>query len=167
MKKLILPFAALAVIACSDKKKDAIETAEPKNAITSSLDDAKWLIGKWQNVSDEGTLTETWMKESDSSYSAKTFFITGKDTAFSEFVRLVERNGNLVYIAQAAGQNDEKPVEFALTALEGGNFIFENPKHDYPNKIVYENYGDSIKARISGNKLGVESKEEFPMKKVK
>ena len=168
MKKITVSLAMLATIAaCSDKKKDAIETAEPKNAISAKLDDAKWLVGNWANVSEEGTLTETWKRESDSSYSAKTYFITGKDTSFSESVRLVERNGNLIYIAQASGQNDEKPVEFALTALEGGNMIFENPKHDYPNMIVYENYGDSIKARISGNKLGVKTKEEFPMKKVK
>ena len=167
MKKITVLIAVLSLIACSDKKKDAIETAEPKNAVTVKPEEANWLLGNWQNVTKEGTLTETWTRESDSSLAAETFFITGKDTSFSESVKLVNRNGNLIYIAKTNGQNDDKPVEFALTSTNNNTLVFENPKHDYPNKIVYENFGDSLKATITGHKAGVASKEEFPMKKVK
>lgn len=167
MKHFTLTLVALALFGCSDKKNETATVAENKASVASDLDDAKWLLGKWQDVSQEGTLTETWTPESDSSYAATSFFITGKDTAFAETVRLSHRDGNLIYIVTTKGQNDEKPVEFALTSVSKKQLVFENPKHDYPAKITYENYGDSMKAWISGKKLGVEMKEEFPMKKVK
>ncbi|NUY82487.1 hypothetical protein HUK80_16395 [Flavobacterium sp. MAH-1] len=167
MKKITLTLMTLAILGCSDKKKETEPASEAKTSVASNLDDAKWLLGKWQDVSEEGTLTETWTPESDSSYAATSFFITGKDTAFAETVRLSHRDGNLIYIVTTKSQNDEKPVEFALTSVSDKQLVFENPKHDYPTKITYENYGDSMKAWISGKKLGVENKEEFPMKKVK
>lgn len=164
MKKMIVALAAFTLASCADKKNDATTKV---NSAKAELSDAQWLLGRWENQSEEGIMTETWTRESDSSFAAKTYFITDGDTAFSESVRLVGRNGSLVYIAKAMGQNDDKPVEFGLTAADGKTMTFENPAHDYPEKIVYENYGDSLKAWISGHKLGVESKEEFPLKKVK
>lgn len=158
--------AALTLFACSDKKKET-ETALPKTDIASTLGDAEWLIGTWQDLSEEGTLTETWTATADSSFTGKTTFVAGKDTVFSETIQLAQRNGNLVYIVTAKGQNDEKPVEFPLISVSEKQMVFENPRHDYPTKIVYENYGDSLKAWISGKKMGVEMKEEFPMKRVK
>ncbi len=168
MKKITLFFIAIVTISCSNKKQETSETTEVKTENASPLESAKWLVGEWKDVSKEGTLTETWTSESDSSLQARTFFITPKnETVFSEKVRLVSRNGNLIYIAQAYGQNGDKPIEFAMTKNDSKEMVFENPKHDYPTKIVYENYGDSLKATISGREKGVEKKEEFPMKKVK
>jgi hypothetical protein len=55
-------------------------------------------------------------------------------TAF-EYLRVVERNGGLVHVAQPGGA---PPTEFVLTALEGTRAVFENPRHDSPQRIVYE-----------------------------
>jgi len=166
MKNLALFIVMLTLFSCSEKKKDAIETAEPKNAITAGLEEANWLLGKWEHTSDQGTMTEIWKQDSDTAYTAKSFVIKNKDTLFSESVRLVRRDENLVYIVKTNDGKESKPVEFALTSLQDNMLTFENPKHDFPDKIVYENFGDSLKAVISGHKVGVEAKEEFPMKKV-
>lgn len=46
--------------------------------------------------------------------------------------------------------------------------MFENPKHDFPNKIIYKKItSDSIFAQIFGNENGVKKFENFPMKRVK
>lgn len=165
MKKITLFLAAIAIVSCSDKKKET-ETANTE-AVKNTLDQAKWLIGTWQDVSKEGTLTETWKPETDSSFTGKTIFLAGKDTAFTENIKLVSRKESLVYITAVSDQNDGKAIEFALTSANEKQLVFENPKHDYPTKITYNNYGDSIVATISGKKLGVDMKEDFSMQKVK
>ncbi|RZJ69077.1 DUF6265 family protein [Flavobacterium sp.] len=153
MKKITLFFVLTILASCSDK---------------ANLTDANWLVGNWKQKLKGAEMTETWSVESDSALIAKSFVITTEnDTVFAEHVRLVQRHGNLIYIVTAIGQNDDKPVEFALTSKSDKRFVFENPEHDYPSKIVYENYGDSLKATISGLKDGAEMSEDFPMKKVK
>lgn len=59
---------------------------------------------------------------------------SGTMTSF-EFLRIVERNGGLVYIAQPGGG---PATEFVLTELTATRALFENPGHDYPKRIVYE-----------------------------
>jgi hypothetical protein len=58
----------------------------------------------------------------------------GKMTSF-EFLRIVEREGGLVYIAQPGGGS---PTEFVLTEISETRALFENPKNEYPKRIVYE-----------------------------
>jgi hypothetical protein len=52
-----------------------------------------------------------------------------------EFLRVVERDGGLVYIAQPGGKS---PTEFVLVTLSGTRAVFDNPRNDYPKRIVYE-----------------------------
>ena len=52
-----------------------------------------------------------------------------------EYLRIVERDGGLVYFAQPGGR---PPTEFMLTDLSGKRAVFVNPRHDYPQRIVYE-----------------------------
>jgi hypothetical protein len=58
----------------------------------------------------------------------------GKMSAF-EYLRIVERDGGLIYIAQPGGA---PPTEFVLTELTATRSVFDNPRHDYPKRIVYE-----------------------------
>ena len=58
----------------------------------------------------------------------------GKMVGF-EYLRIVERDGGLVYIAQPGGA---PPTEFVLTKLGTTRAVFENPRHDFPQRIVYE-----------------------------
>lgn len=58
----------------------------------------------------------------------------GKMVGF-EFLRIVERDGGLVYVAQPGGS---APTEFVLTEIGERRAVFVNPRHDYPQRIVYE-----------------------------
>ena len=65
-----------------------------------------------------------------------------------EFLRIVERDGSLVYIAQPNGR---PPTEFALTRIGADSATFENPSHDFPKMIRYTRRPDgSLEARVSG-----------------
>jgi hypothetical protein len=52
-----------------------------------------------------------------------------------EFLRIIERDGTLVYVAQPNGR--APATEFTLTRISKTEALFENPAHDYPKQIRY------------------------------
>lgn len=157
MKKLILSLATLSIIACQNKSEKKFD----------ELEKMSWLVGEWENKMPDGVLTETWTKANDSSYTGKTLFIKDKDTLHSEDIVLTQKGETLLYIPTVKGQNDNKPVEFKITESKTENeFAFENPAHDYPQKIVYKKVSDTnLVATISGKQQGKPTSESYPMSK--
>jgi len=132
------------------------------------MDKLKWLIGNWEINTPEGNYYESWKVINDSVYSGASYFISGKDTLSAETVSLEEREGELLYIPMVRDQNEGKPVTFRLTSSAEETYIFENPGHDFPQKISYRQLSaDSLLAEVSGLVKGSERKEEFPMKRSK
>ena len=148
----------------SCKKETSIEKQEKSYA---ELKKANWLLGRWENNSSEGTLSESWKKLNDSTFYGESYFVIEYDTVFAETIQLEERNGKLSYIVTVPNQNEEKPVSFELTKNLQHQLIFENPNHDFPSKIIYNQVGtDSLIAEISGMKEGKLKSEFFKMKKI-
>lgn len=155
-----------AFISCQKKENTETITQEPISKTFAQIEKASWLIGEWGNTSKEGILTETWTKENDSTFLGKTYFITGKDTAFTESIQLMQKEDQLLYIPTVSDQNEGKPVSFILTTSSENQLVFENKEHDFPQKITYNKItNDSIVAEIYGIKDEIESKETYPMKK--
>ena len=64
-----------------------------------------------------------------------------------EFLRIVERDGGLVYVAQPNGR---PPTDFVLTEVTADSATFENPAHDFPKMIRYAKRADgALEARVS------------------
>jgi hypothetical protein len=126
-----------------------------------------WLIGQWENKTPEGYLTETWTKDNDSTFLGQSYFIVKeKDTVHFESIVLMQVNDDLIYQPIVKGQNEDQPVDFKLTSDAEDSFTFENPKHDYPQKITYKKSNDkSLTATISGLQQGKQSSESYPMTK--
>jgi hypothetical protein len=110
---------------------------ETKSKEISAIENANWLIGKWQHISSEGILTETWEKLNDSTYAGKSFFVIGNDTVSSETIRLEQHGKTLLYIPTVNNQNNEQPISFVQTSSSTKQMIFENQKHDFPQLISY------------------------------
>lgn len=146
----------LAIVSCKNT-----ETTE-KDKIKS----ASWLLGKWDAKTADGTLSENWKKVNDSTFQGESFFIKDKDTLHSESILLQQKGDELFYNATVKGQNDNKAVPFKLMTGNEKQLAFENPKHDYPQKITYDLINkDSLTASISGIQLGKPSSEKFGLKK--
>ena len=129
---------------------------------------SEWLIGQWENTSEEGILTENWIKSNDSTLTAESFFIKGKDTLHFETIRLVEKKGELVYETIIKGQNNDKPILFPLISETENKLVFENLQNDYPQKIKYQHHSKSvITIAISGTQAKKVVSEQFKMAKVK
>lgn len=169
MKKITFILAAVTLVACNQKKESSLQIGEPQEIVTKSYDQLEkvsWMLGEWGNTSAEGSLTETWTKSNDSTYTGKTVFVAGKDTMFTETIEIVQDKNELFYNTAVSNQNEGKAVSFKGSAVTETQVVFENPKHDFPQKIAYNKISaDSLIAEISGMKAGKESKESYPMKK--
>jgi hypothetical protein len=159
MKSTIIT-SIIAAICLTSCKTDS------SNKSFEKLEKMSWLVGEWENKMPDGTLTETWTKVNDSTYNGKTLFIKEKDTIHNEEIVLSQKGETLYYTPTVIGQNNDEPIEFKMTNSTENEFVFENPKHDYPQKIVYKKLNSTnLVATISGKQLGKASSESYPMKK--
>ncbi|MFV5702726.1 DUF6265 family protein [Flavobacterium sp. XS2P12] len=157
-QKTTLILLLLAIVSCKNSDSNKNEKIKA----------ASWLLGNWENKSADGNLTENWEKVNDSTFQAQSYYIKEKDTLHFESITLQQKGENLTYTAAVKGQNDDKPVSFKLTTATEKQLVFENPKHDYPQKISYTQITpDSLVAKISGIQQGKPSSEQFSMKKTK
>lgn len=163
MKYLILAFIAIAfTVSCKEAAKDE-ETPKDSNA---NMAKAEWLLGNWENNTSEGNFSENWKKVNDSVFHGDSYFAKDGDTVFAETVVLDQISGNMAYTVTVPSQNDEKPVRFEMTSVNENQVTFENPAHDFPNKISYRKItNDSIVAEISGNMGNKQESQKFPMKR--
>lgn len=80
-----------------------------------------------------------------------------------EFLRIVPVVGVLTYVAQPSGQAE---TSFPATAISDSLAVFENPGHDFPQRIEYRRVtADSIVARISATQAGKVRGMEIPMRR--
>lgn len=155
MKKITLTFIAILTFA-SCKKSEKV----------NKMMAVDWMVGSWENDTEQGKLTETWEKANDSTLNGTSYFIKDKDTLNNETIILSQKGNDLFYIPTVIGQNNNEPVTFKLTKGTATQLVFENPKHDFPRKITYRQITkDSIVAEISGIENGKPASETYPMKR--
>lgn len=141
--------------------------AQQPGSSSQLISQANWLLGSWHNQTPKALFVEEWTKQNDSTYAGKSYTLVNKDTVSSETVQLVQRNGQLYYIPTVKKQNGGLPVSFTLTTATAGALSFENPEHDFPQKISYQLISkDSLLATISGISKGKLRSIPFPMHRV-
>jgi hypothetical protein len=103
----------------------------------ATISDLAWISGAWVGKRSSGTeVEERWSPPKGGAMLATSRSVntSGRMSAF-EFLRINEREGGLVYVAQPGGA---PPTEFILTEWSSKRAVFDNPRHDYPKRIVYE-----------------------------
>ena len=157
MKKTALILILISTLTSCQKSKEV-----------SKIVGSDWLLGKWENKSDEGNLLETWKKVNDSLFIGESYFIKEKDTLHSEKIQLKQKGENLLYVSTIKGQNNNKPISFVHKPEIEKQLVFENPKSDYPKKIVYKKIAaDRLLIEISGIQQEKQSFNRYSMKKTK
>ena len=90
--------------------------------------------------------------------------IRGGKAVANEFLR-IDRKGNDVVYTGLVGTKGETP--FRLVTQSETEVIFENPTHDFPQRIIYRKTADGgMTARIDGVVNGKERHRDFPFKPV-
>lgn len=123
--------------------------------------------GTWFNKRTNGDIYEQWNRKSQTEFSGMSYKLTGKDTLPLEKVNLYLKGKEIVYAPVALGQNDEKQVLFKLKSIDGSRFVFENLKHDFPQRIVYDfKSADSLYAYIEGNVKSQPKRVNYPYRRI-
>ena len=116
-------------------------------AAQATASQVAWLAGVWQGGNGPLTFEERWTPPAGGAMLAVSRTLKGDRMVAFEFLRIIERDGGLVYIAQPNGR---PPTEFTLTAITADSATFENPAHDFPKVIRYSRRADgTLEARVS------------------
>ena len=107
--------------------------------------DFNWLEGIWNH--ENGKVTERWDMEPDY-LDGMVFDARSRGMKIYEVLKIVKREDEVFYIADV--EHNPEPVAFLLTHLEKHRVIFENPQHDFPQKIEYSRlHSDTLRVTLS------------------
>lgn len=168
MKSNIIYTALALILMVSCTSNQSTEDNGVLATANDEINKAYFFIGEWENREKDGVMTERWQKLNDSVFTGESYFISGNDTMSSEKITIEQRGKGLYFIPTVRGQNNNQPVEFKLTESSPTHVVFENPKHDFPEKITYTLLTkDSLLAEISGMIDNNPTTHQFPLKRVK
>ncbi len=123
-----------------------------------------FLSGKWKV--ENSNLIEKWKLDGEDVMTGKAYSISAQDTILHELIQLIFDQNNIWYKAQVIGQNNNQSILFKLVKCQPNLFVFENPEHDYPQRIGYRRVGsDKMLVWIEGSKNGKHKKSEWAMRK--
>ncbi len=113
----------------------------------------------------KGIICERWIKTNANELRSSGFKVIGTDTTVEEKIRLIKKDKDIYYIPTVTGQNGGKEVLFKLTSTVNGEYIFTNPEHDFPQRVVYQFItADSLHAYVDGQYNGKFVKQDFHYK---
>lgn len=92
------------------------------------------LEGKWEDASG---YQEWWSEMENDTWLGEGLVIENGKLKPMEKLRIVKQDSILVYQATVAAQNDGKTIDFPMAAANDSMLVFENPGHDFPNRITY------------------------------
>ncbi len=101
--------------------------------------------GKWQQENSD--ITEQWEITMDDA-SGKAFRVNNGDTLVMELLRISKHASDYFYEAMVPAQNQGKTIRFKLVEHTTNTYLFENAKHDFPQKIKY-NFKSSVRLKVT------------------
>jgi hypothetical protein len=106
-----------------------------------------WITGHWCADFGEEVVEEYWLPPHGGVAVGLSRTRTAQETTAFEFLRIADIEGVQSYIAQPGGR---PPTVFKRTAGGESWIRFENPDHDFPQRIEYRREGDALEAQIAG-----------------
>ncbi len=146
--------AALAAApAAADQAAEEFATGD-----TATIDDLVWLSGCWSMKLPDGLLEEHWLPPSGGAMLGLSRTVRGGKMKEYEFLALRVVDGRLAYVAIPSRQRE---TVFALTRFRSSAAIFENPEHDFPQRIIYRKTETGITAVVEGKVKGELRSSEY------
>jgi len=133
-------------------------------AAEARVDSVSWMQGCWQLTDGDRVVEEHW-----TSPKAGIMLGSGRTSRAGtlvghEFVLLAERDGRLAYEAHPS---DQPPTTFMSKELDAASVVFEDPAHDFPQRVGYRRVGpDRLLAWIEGSVSGKPRRVDFPFHRI-
>ncbi len=104
-----------------------------------------WISGHWQVTEGDHTIEEVWSHPAGGMLLGYGRTLQDGEVAGFEFLRIAT-GVDAAYFAQPGGQ---PPTRFVLTAAGDQTVVFENPDHDFPQRLHYRREGDTLLVTVS------------------
>ena len=103
-----------------------------------------WMSGCWAFERNGVKVEEHWSKPAADTMLGYSRTLRPGRPAFFEQLRIEVKEGQITYIPIIGKQG---PIPFTLKSAADQQVVFENPTHDYPQRIAYSRVGDELRAR--------------------
>jgi hypothetical protein len=107
---------------------------------------------------------EQWTKPAGGTLLGMGRTVRNGKTVFTEFLKISVENGKLTYTARIGTKG---VTEFPMLRVSAEEVVFENPSHDFPQRIVYRKVPEGLLARIEGVDKGKPRHEDLPYKRAR
>ncbi len=123
-----------------------------------------WLGGCWARSDRDTGSGEVWTSLAGGTLLGVSRTVSQGRTVAYEFLEIRSNpDGRIQLTAHPSGQ---AVTSFTLVSSHDQRFVFENPDHDFPQRIVYQPAADgSLAAWIEGSNDGQELRIDFPMQR--
>lgn len=130
----------------------------------NGIQDVQWLQGCWQAAGAETGSEEHWLAPAGGSMLGMGRTVRKAKTVAWEFMRIQENADSLTFTAILSGKPE---ASFQLLSLDKQRVVFENPRPEFPQRVIYQlNADGSLLGRIEGKVKDQEKGVDFPMQKI-
>ena len=116
----------------------------------NDLSAVEWMAGAWETEDAVRRTAEHWAPISEHTMEGegRVYRKEGGSLTGSESLRLVDMGGEVFYLAKTRG--NPLPIAFRLESCTDDSATFENPDHDFPQRLVYRHPSrDALHVEVS------------------
>lgn len=137
--------------------------ALPMLAAAPEVASLEWMSGCWVMERNGLKVEEHWSKPAGEVMLGYSRTVRPGRPTFFEQLRIEVKDGVISYIPIVGKQG---PIVFAMKSSAANEVVFENPAHDYPQRIAYARSGDEMKARTESLDPARPRPQNFTYKRV-
>jgi hypothetical protein len=126
------------------------------------VDELSWMSGCWRQDSGGRVVEESWTTPGGGALLGIGRTVAGGKLVSYEFMRIHD-DGGLTFTAKPSGQNE---ASFKMLKRGAREIVFENPAHDFPQRVMYRLQNDTLIGRIEGTRNGTPRSVDYPMRRV-
>ena len=117
-----------------------------------------WMAGSWHLDSPQSRVEEHWTTADGGLMLGMSKTVNANGRIQFEFLRVADQDGKPAYLAMPSAR---PATTFAFKSATANRIVFENLKHDFPQRIIYWRDGERLCARIEGMVHGKAEGEEW------
>jgi len=123
----------------------------------------EWMAGCWRLESGARVVEEMWMSPAGGVMLGVGRTVSNGRAVDHEFMQIRGDAGRVVFVANPSGQPE---ASFQMIKSGAREVVFQNPAHDFPQRVMYRLQDGTLTGRIEGTQNGKPRSADFPMRKV-
>jgi hypothetical protein len=116
-------------------------------ATVAAPPDLGWMSGYWLSCDGGREVSETWTGPRGGILLGNGVTTSTGGKVSYEAMRIGPSSAGISFFATPSGQ---PPAEFPMKSAGAAEVVFENPAHDFPQRVIYRRDGERLVGRIEG-----------------